>query len=143
VPGGRTGLDPAALAVCCVLAFAFAWLVAWPYVLPWYDGLGWAVLALLPASLPVAGTLDWLLLARTTALAFGYLPARGVAMPADLGWLQSVVRKGVTPLILLAVTVGLVVLLRRLRPPSANLTPVNVPFGGSGSTQSSIDHLGR
>jgi hypothetical protein len=49
----------------------------------------------------------------------------------------------VTPLILLAVTVGLVVLLRRLRPPPANLTPVNVPFGGSGSTQSSIDHLGR
>ncbi len=24
--------------------------MAWPYVLPWYDGLGWALLALLPLS---------------------------------------------------------------------------------------------
>ena len=38
----------AALAVCAAFAVAFAWLVAWPYVLPWYDGLGWALLALLP-----------------------------------------------------------------------------------------------
>jgi hypothetical protein len=33
-------------------------------------------------------------------------------MPADLHWLQSVVRTGVTPVILLAVTVALVMLLR-------------------------------
>jgi hypothetical protein len=116
------GADLAGVVACCVVAFAFAWLVAWPYVLPWYDGLGWATLALLPISAPTAvaapaATLDWLLLTRTAALAFGYLPAReaGITMPADLGWLQSVVRKGITPLILLGVTVWLVVFLWRLR----------------------------
>jgi hypothetical protein len=138
------GVDLPGVAACCVFAFAFAWLVAWPYVLPWYDGLGWAVLALLPLSAVSAGTvpvsnaavpvpnaavpvpkaavpvpnsivasLDWLLLVRTAALAFGYLPARGIVMPADLRWLQSVVRTGVTPVILLGVTVGLVVLAAR------------------------------
>ena len=60
----------------------------------------------------VVPALDWLLLTRTAALAFGYLPARGITMPADLHWLQSVVRTGVTPVILLAVTVALVMLLR-------------------------------
>jgi hypothetical protein len=116
------GADLAGVVACCVVAFALAWLVAWPYVLPWYDGLGWATLALLPISAPTAvaapaATLDWLLLTRTAALAFGYLPAReaGITMPADLGWLQSVVRKGITPLILLGVTVWLVVFLWRLR----------------------------
>ena len=101
-------------ASCFVLGFA--WLAAWPYVLPWYDGLGWALLALLPwAPLPWAA-LDWLVLARTAALAFGYLPARGIVLPADLGWLRSVVRTGVTPAALLAVTVTLVLLLWPYRP---------------------------
>jgi hypothetical protein len=101
-------------ASCFVLGFA--WLVAWPYALPWYDGLGWAPLALLPwAPLPWA-VLDWLVLARTAALAFGYLPARGITLPADLGWLRSVVRTGVTPAALLAVAVTLVLLLWPYRP---------------------------
>jgi hypothetical protein len=81
-------------------AVVFAWLLAWPYVLPWYDGLGWALLAMLPAS-----RLDWLLLARTTALAVGYLPARGLPLPAGLGWLETVVRTAITPAVLLAVLV--------------------------------------
>jgi alpha-1,6-mannosyltransferase len=110
------GLDSAAargdraiatgLAVAGSFAVVFAWLVAWPYVLPWYDGLGWAFLALLPLS-----RLDWLMLARTAALAVGYLPGRTVVMPADLGWLRTVVRTGVTPVVLLAVTVALVMML--------------------------------
>jgi len=81
-------------------AFVFAWLLAWPYVLPWYDGLGWALLAILPAS-----RLDWLMLARTTALAVGYLPARGIPLPAGLGWLETVVRTAITPAALLVVLV--------------------------------------
>ena len=116
------GVAPVTAAQLTVLAgtscfvLGFAWLVAWPYVLPWYDGLGWALLALLPwAPLPWAA-LDWLLLARTAALAFGYLPARGIALPAGLGWLRSVVRTGVTPAALLAVTVILVLLLWPHRP---------------------------
>ncbi len=80
--------------------FVFAWLLAWPYVLPWYDGLGWALLAMLPAS-----RLDWLMLARTTALAVGYLPARGTPLPAGLGWLETVVRTAITPAALLVVLV--------------------------------------
>ncbi|HEV3289553.1 MAG TPA: hypothetical protein VG123_11215, partial [Streptosporangiaceae bacterium] len=57
-------------------ALALAWLFAWPYVLPWYDALAWALLPLVPL---VPGTaaegVAWLLLARTAALGFGYLPA--------------------------------------------------------------------
>jgi len=154
--GVGAGVNVAGMAVGCVFAFVFAWLVAWLYVLPWYDGLAWALLALLPISAsavlvrPVLArparigpvlvrpalvgpvlvrpvlVLDWLLLARTAALAFGYLPARGITMPADLGWLRSVVRTGVTPVILLALTVWLVVFLWRLRPRFADLNPVNV-----------------
>jgi hypothetical protein len=110
-PAGRAEALPDSLAWAAVFAVAFAWLLAWPYVLPWYDGLGWALLALLPAS-----RLDWLLLARTSALAFGYLPAREIAMPAGLGWLRTVVRTGITPAVLLAVIVALVVLLWPSRP---------------------------
>jgi hypothetical protein len=106
-----TGSQLTVLAGASCFVLGFAWLVAWPYVLPWYDGLAWALLALLPwAPLPWAA-LDWLVLARTAALAFGYLPARGIALPADLGWLQSVVRTVLTPLALLAVTAILALLL--------------------------------
>jgi hypothetical protein len=112
------GTGPAALAGvgglgwALVLAVAVAWLFAWPYVLPWYDSLGWALLAAAPWS-----RLDWLLLARTTALAAGYLPARGVALPAGLGWLETVVRTALTPAALLVILVLLVVpLWREWRP---------------------------
>jgi hypothetical protein len=100
----------AALAGRGALALSLAWLLAWPYVLPWYDGLAWALLPLIAAS-----SLDWLLLARTAALGIGYLPARaaGVVIPPGLGWLQSVVRTGVTPAILAIVIVWLIVDLRR------------------------------
>lgn len=88
------------LPAASAFAIVFAWLLAWPYVLPWYDGLAWALIAMLPAS-----RLDWLLLARTTALAAGYLPARGVALPAGLRWLETVVRTAITPAALLALLV--------------------------------------
>jgi hypothetical protein len=101
-----------------VLAVAVAWLFAWPYVLPWYDSLGWALLAAAPWS-----RLDWLLLARTTALAVGYLPARGVALPAGLGWLETVVRTALTPAALLVILVLLVVPLWRQWRPRPRLAP--------------------
>ncbi len=104
-------------------ALVLAWLFAWPYVLPWYDALGWALLPLLPVvSAPVADRIGWLLLARTAALGFGYLPARtkDAALPPGLTWLQPVIRHGVTPVVLAVATVGLIVLLvrsgRRPRP---------------------------
>ena len=59
--------------------------------------------------------LAWLLLARTAALGFGYLPARqtDAALPSGLGWLQPVIRHGVTPAVLAVATAWLVVLMVR------------------------------
>jgi hypothetical protein len=94
---------------CLLVAVTVGWLFAWPYVLPWYDALGWAFLALVPAS-----NLDRLLLARTTALGFGYLPARNsVTLPHGLHWLQPVFRDGITPVVLAVTTGWLVVILLR------------------------------
>jgi hypothetical protein len=92
------------------LALALGWLFAWPYVLPWYDALGWALLALVPAS-----DVDWLLLARTTMLGFAYLPAREthVTLPLGLHWVQPVFRNGVSPVVLTVTTVWLVLLMWR------------------------------
>jgi len=99
-------------------ALALAWLFAWPYVLPWYDALGWALLPLVPLAPGAVEGLTWLLLARTAALGFGYLPARqtDAVLPPGLGWLQPVIRHGVTPAVLAAATVWLVFLMSRARP---------------------------
>jgi hypothetical protein len=100
-------------------ALALAWLFAWPYVLPWYDALAWALLPLVPLVPGTAAAgLVWLLLARTAALGFGYLPARqtDAALPPGLGWLEPVIRHGVTPAVLAVTTVWLVVLMVRARP---------------------------
>jgi hypothetical protein len=91
---------PAQLLAAGAFAFVFAWLLAWPYVLPWYDGLGWALLALLPAT-----RFDWLMLARTAALAIGYLPARGIPLPDGLAWLETVVRTAITPAALAVIVI--------------------------------------
>jgi hypothetical protein len=123
-----------------VFAVVLAWLFAWPYVLPWYDALAWALLAWSPAAkglawspaakgLPLAAwspaggdraageAVGWLLLARTTALGFAYLPARAsdVILPRGLAWMQPVIRHGITPAVLAAVTVWLMVLMLRTR----------------------------
>jgi len=92
-------------------ALVLAWLMAWPYVLPWYDALAWALLALLPAS-----GFDWLLLARTAVLAIGYLPARAtdITIPWGLRWMEPVLRSAVTPAVLAALVT---VLLWRIAPP--------------------------
>jgi hypothetical protein len=111
------GPDPGRYA-SIAFALALAWLFAWPYVLPWYDALGWALLPLIPlAGDGIAEGLGWLLLARTTALGFGYLPARqtGAPLPSGLGWLQPVIRHGITPAVLAGATVWLVVLMVRSR----------------------------
>ncbi len=101
-------------------ALVLAWLVAWPYVLPWYDALGWALLPLLPAT-----ELDWLLLARTAGLAFGYLPARstGITIPDGLRWMEPVVRSAVTPAVLAAVTLLLVIAAGRRAGPAPPSRP--------------------
>ena len=105
---------PAAAGGTAAFALVLAWLFAWPYVLPWYDALAWALLPLVPLVPGTAAAgLGWLLVARTAALGFGYLPARqtDAALPPGLGWLQPVVRHGVTPAVLAVTTVWLVVLM--------------------------------
>lgn len=98
-------------------AAALAWLMSAPYALPWYDGLGWALLALLPWS-----RFDGLLLARTAVLSLAYLPARdpsvvaALGMPADLGWLVTAVRAQVIPWALTAILLALVATCLRRRP---------------------------
>ena len=107
---------PSAAGGTAAFALALAWLFAWPYVLPWYDALAWALLPLVPLVPGTAAAgLAWLLLARTAALGFGYLPARqtDAALPSGLGWLQPVVRHGVTPAVLAVATAWLVVLMVR------------------------------
>jgi len=95
----------ASLAAGWAFALVLGWLLAWPYVLPWYDALAWALLPLLPAS-----GLDWLLLARTAVLGFGYLPARsaGVTIPGGLRWMEPVLRSAVTPVVLTVLVVMVV-----------------------------------
>lgn len=92
-PGAAPGV-----AVCLVTA----WLLATPYALPWYDGLVFALLAL------VGGTaLDGFLVARLTVLSLGYLPAREAGRPAELDWLVEAVRARAVPWALLALTAAL------------------------------------
>ncbi|MBG0814259.1 polyprenol phosphomannose-dependent alpha 1,6 mannosyltransferase MptB [Planomonospora sp. ID82291] len=80
-----------------------AWLFAAPYALPWYDGLAFALLAAAPAW-PV---LEGFVVARTTILSLGYLPAREALRPDDLLWLKTVVRQQAVPWSLLALTAAL------------------------------------
>jgi hypothetical protein len=110
------GLPDTFAGASVALAVVLAWLFAWPYVLPWYDALAWALLPLVALG-PVGEGIFWLLLARTTALGLGYLVARevGAALPRGLSWLQPVVRHGVTPAILAVTTVWLMVLMLRTR----------------------------
>jgi hypothetical protein len=104
-------------------ALALAWLFAAPYALPWYDGLGWAVIALVTWS-----GFDWLLLARTSALALAYLPARDprlAGLPHGLDWLVTVVRAKVTPGVLTLTLIALAVTAARRpgRMPSPGCSP--------------------
>lgn len=88
-------------------ALALAWLFAAPYALPWYDGLGWALVATLTWS-----RFDGLLLVRTSVLALAYLPARDprlAGLPHDLDWLITVVRAKVTPWALTLTLIALIV----------------------------------
>ncbi|MGH3374005.1 MAG: polyprenol phosphomannose-dependent alpha 1,6 mannosyltransferase MptB [Actinoallomurus sp.] len=103
-------------------ALALAWLFAAPYALPWYDGLGWAAIALLAWS-----AFDWLLLARTSVLALAYLPARDprlAGLPHGLDWLVTVVRAKITPwaltLTLMALIAAAVLRSRRDRSPGCS-----------------------
>lgn len=98
-PGGQ----PADRAARISLAFGLAWLLAAPYVLPWYDALAWAFIAVLPWS-----RFDWLLLARTTLLAIPYVASLPARLPAGMEWFVTVVRAEIAPVLMLALTAAFV-----------------------------------
>ncbi|MEU4835383.1 polyprenol phosphomannose-dependent alpha 1,6 mannosyltransferase MptB [Streptosporangium sp. NPDC023615] len=103
-------------------AVVVAWLFAAPYALPWYDGLAFALLAMV--SWPA---LEGFMVARITVLSLGYLPAREALRPEDLAWMKTLVRERVVPWTLLAVTAALayraVRSARRARRPTASAAP--------------------
>lgn len=94
---------PADTAPAIASAIVVAWLFAAPYALPWYDGLAFALLAMV--SWPA---LEGFMVARVTLLSMGYLPAREALRPADLEWTKTVVRERVVPWSLLVLTLVLV-----------------------------------
>ena len=75
--GPVTAAQLTVLAGASCFVLGFAWLVAWPYVLPWYDGLGWALLALLPWAPPAVG--------RARLAGAGADGGTGVRLPAGPG----------------------------------------------------------
>ncbi|WP_242454306.1 polyprenol phosphomannose-dependent alpha 1,6 mannosyltransferase MptB [Bailinhaonella thermotolerans] len=126
-----TGEDARSAAARVGLAVVSAWLLAAPYSLPWYDGLGFALLAMVPAS-----GFDGFAVARTGLLSLAYLPAREAGRPPELDWLVTVVRSQVVPWALTALLAGLVwwALARRPRSPSGPAgPPPSAPSRGSRS----------
>lgn len=110
-------------------ALVLGWLLVAPYALPWYDGFGWALLALLPWT-----RIDWILLAHTAALSLAYLPARAPArirLPDHLEWLFTVVRPTVIPWTLLAILTVLVAACLRSADPSPATGPRRRASAGS------------
>ncbi|MBB6346302.1 hypothetical protein FHU36_002811 [Nonomuraea muscovyensis] len=98
---GRTYGELPAEVVAAALVTAYVF--ATPYVLPWYDGMAFGLVALVAAS-----ALDGFLVAHLLVLSLAYLPARVDVLPPDMGWLMTVVRPQVVPPVLLALTAALV-----------------------------------
>jgi hypothetical protein len=127
-PGGlrRPAVRPA-------IALSLAWLVVWPYQLPWYDAMIICVLVLYPAS-----RLDWLILARLGAATIANMPGDVGGVPVrSLSSFDRYLVHGFAPTVLLAVAVGVVLLAmsgawgvqQEPGPPMAR--PVRVPGGAA------------
>ena len=93
--------DPDRPAIRPAVAFSLAFLLVWPYQLPWYDAMILCVLVLFPST-----WLDWLVLARLTAATIANMPGdAGGAPSAVLRPFDVSMVHGLAPAILLAVTV--------------------------------------
>ncbi len=89
------------------LAIGIAWLFVWYYQLPWYSAMIIGLLALYPAS-----RLDYLVVGQMAAGTFALVPGGSTFAPPR-GWLTTswhAALTTVTPAVLLAAVVGLVVL---------------------------------
>jgi hypothetical protein len=93
---GRPGIAPA-------LALSLAWLFAWPYQYPWYDTMAICLLIFYPVSL-----VDWLVLARLTALSITAMPGNpGLPHPHLATEVYYYTHSLLAPLVLLAAAIGL------------------------------------
>jgi hypothetical protein len=95
---------------CCY----FAYLLAAPYALPWYDAPAWGLLVLMAPS-----AYDLLLAARTTALAAAYVTHDESHLPGRVHSVVVALRNVVSPVVLTAVLVWTILLIRRSPRPRA------------------------
>ncbi|MFI9593655.1 polyprenol phosphomannose-dependent alpha 1,6 mannosyltransferase MptB [Nonomuraea sp. NPDC052265] len=118
-PSGRDsgGLEAPVVAAGLVVAYLFAT----PYILPWYDGLAFGMLALVGAS-----AVDGFMVVHLLVLSLAYLPARVDGQPPGAEWLSGVLRPQIA-WALLALTVLLMVWAWRaggpVRRPRASAAP--------------------
>ncbi|HTZ94557.1 MAG TPA: hypothetical protein VMB74_19355 [Streptosporangiaceae bacterium] len=88
------------------IALSLAWLIVWPYQLPWYDAMIICALVLYPAT-----RLDWLVLARLCAATIANMPGDVGGVPvAALRPLDRFLVHGFAPAVLLLVAIGVVLL---------------------------------
>jgi hypothetical protein len=115
------GGSPRHQAAAVTAAFAVGWLLTAPYVLPWYDAVGWATLALVGASV-----LDRVLVVHTAALTYALLPGREVPLPATVEGPATILHAVVSPLVLLGLVL-VVLVSAALRRPAAAVPPAVQP----------------
>jgi hypothetical protein len=107
----RPPASPVSYAAGCAAAGYLAYLLAAPYVLPWYDAVAWALLAM-AGRLTRRPALTWLLLAHTAVLSAAYL-TRDVALPGATATTVDALRGGLAPVAVGAVVVGTVLVALR------------------------------
>jgi Glycosyltransferase family 87 len=98
--------DPRRPAIRPAVAFSLAFLLVWPYQLPWYDAMIISVLVLYPASV-----IDWLVLAKLAAATIANIPGDPNGPPSPhLYRFDTEVVHGMAPVVLLAVSAAAVVI---------------------------------
>lgn len=98
--------DPLRPAIRPAVAFSLAFLLVWPYQLPWYDAMIISVLVLYPAT-----WLDWLVLARLTAATIANMPGDPNGPPSrGLYRVDAELVHGMGPVVLLAVLLAVIAL---------------------------------
>lgn len=112
--------DPLTVALRTSLVLSVAWLVTAMYTLSWYDLIAWLPLAVLAAS-----KLDRLMLMRIMLLSLAYVPGRAVDLGPALELVSGVVRYGISPIVQVAVLVGIVLWWRK--PDREELFPFGPP----------------
>jgi hypothetical protein len=104
-------LPPGIGAGALAAMFFLGYVLAAPYELPWYDALAWACLPLAMASWR-----DRVLLVHTVVLSLAYIPGRAAfRVSGELHTLARWMRIGVSPVVLIALLVAVVVLAMRGR----------------------------